>query len=1038
MNEDILRAFAQLFAIISKQDEGITSSEYAFVSSFYVEQLGPEKSTPYLELYNELVHASYKQQNANHYTQYKTEAGTVLAKRATATESVQTLKISREIGKQLTARQKLIVITRLLEFISGGSRELVQKRHIVDTVSEIFCIEQKVYLKLKAFIGIQANADFDKTEYLCAGCDWQRSENEDFRHIYFPYLQGSIQFFNLPEYELLFARYSGETTLKLNDRVMLPLKVYVFSKGSKITTPSGKSLYYSELVDRLGAKVTANKIVFNARNISYKFSNGNTGLHPFNISEQGGKLIAVMGGSGSGKTTLINLLAGVMTPSEGSITINGVDLHRDEQLAKTYIGYVPQDDVLIDELSVLENLYYSARLYYGGLTKNEIYRLARKTLLSLQLWEIRHLKVGDFFNKQISGGQRKRLNIALELIREPSVLFLDEPTSGLSSKDSELVIDLLKELSLKGKLIFTVIHQPSDRVFNTFDKVILLDKGGYPIYYGAPEDTLPYLSRSQDNLTEKGSYASTSSTDSTSDIFNIIEAQVSDEYGETTNERRITPERWYQYFLNHHKVKFFAEGAPNIDQVVQRAPVWKQAWIYMLRDVKRKLSNTQYLLINLLEAPMLALLLSLIIRHKGMTQTDYLLRYNDNLPAYLLITIITALFMGLSLSAEEVIRDRKNLFREARLNISKDAYLFSKVLLMFGISALQTFLFVWIGNNVLEIKMLTEYYWLMVFSVACFANTLGLNISYVFNSPVTVYITIPILLIPQLILSGGIFEFDKLNNVLTEKEKVPMVADAVVSRWAFEGLAVLQYQENAYQKNLFWAEQAVSESFHIFTYWLPMLKQKADFCAFAAGSTDPDVKMRVAQDFATIQKTFNHPLLVDFMPTSLTGDILLDLPKYQTALSSLNAFHENRFDQATQLKGRILNAMEVQTGLFGLSSFKDAHFNEKLADMVKRTNITEKVSVFENMILQHAEPIYKMPIPIDGIGQYRSHFFAPVKLAFGMQWPTFYFNMAVIWLQTILLLILLRLQAHDIVSQMIRRFKFLTKEIKFRAAPLKC
>ncbi len=114
-------------------------------------------------------------------------------------------------------------------------------------------------------------------------------------------------------------------------------------------------------------------------------------------------------------------------------------------------------------------------------------------LNSIGLYEAKDLKVGSPLEKTISGGQRKRLNIALELIREPSVLFVDEPTSGLSSRDSENIMDLLKELALKGKVIFVVIHQPSSDIFKMFDKLLILDLGGRPIYYGNPVDGVLYF-----------------------------------------------------------------------------------------------------------------------------------------------------------------------------------------------------------------------------------------------------------------------------------------------------------------------------------------------------------------------------------------------------------------------------------------------------------------------------------------------------------------------------------------------------------------
>ena len=162
-----------------------------------------------------------------------------------------------------------------------------------------------------------------------------------------------------------------------------------------------------------------------------------------------------MGGSGTGKTTLLSLLNGSIKPQGGSITINGHDIS--EPAAKDLIGFVPQDDLLIEELTVYQNLWYTAKLCFEGMSAEDIDKRVMKTLKNLGLDAAKDLKAGSAINKYISGGQRKRLNIALELIREPAVLFLDEPTSGLSSADTEKVINLLKELTFKGKLIIVNI-----------------------------------------------------------------------------------------------------------------------------------------------------------------------------------------------------------------------------------------------------------------------------------------------------------------------------------------------------------------------------------------------------------------------------------------------------------------------------------------------------------------------------------------------------------------------------------------------------
>ncbi|MCK7535671.1 MAG: ABC transporter ATP-binding protein [Marinilabiliales bacterium] len=168
----------------------------------------------------------------------------------------------------------------------------------------------------------------------------------------------------------------------------------------------------------------------------------------FSISE--GKLVGILGASGSGKTTLLNMLSGITRPTSGTVRINRLDVFEDKPELEGVVGYVPQDDMLIESLTVFENLYYAAALSFRDKSKEEMALLAGKILENLGLEEKKDLQVGSIMNKVISGGQRKRLNIALELIREPSILLLDEPTSGLSSRDSENVMDLLRELTLRG------------------------------------------------------------------------------------------------------------------------------------------------------------------------------------------------------------------------------------------------------------------------------------------------------------------------------------------------------------------------------------------------------------------------------------------------------------------------------------------------------------------------------------------------------------------------------------------------------------
>ena len=306
-------------------------------------------------------------------------------------------------------------------------------------------------------------------------------------------LDGFLAVLYLEKSDFYFVNYYGNSELFLNGIPIRKNRTKAFSAGSNIRGHKTEPIYYSDIVGHFKKDIKSSKISFHAANISFKFPNGNLGLRNVNIAVDSGKMIGLMGASGAGKSTLLNVLNGTDSPSEGKVLINGIDIHNDKASIEGVIGFVPQDDLLIEDLSVYQNLYFAGKLCFGDLSKIELEKLVEKTLKSLGLIETRDLKVGSPLEKTISGGQRKRLNIGLELLRQPSVLFADEPTSGLSSRDSENIMDLLKELTLKGKLVFVVIHQPSSDIFKMFDKLVILDVGGYQIFYGNPIEAVTYF-----------------------------------------------------------------------------------------------------------------------------------------------------------------------------------------------------------------------------------------------------------------------------------------------------------------------------------------------------------------------------------------------------------------------------------------------------------------------------------------------------------------------------------------------------------------
>ena len=364
-------------------------------------------------------------------------------------------------------------------------------------------------------------------------------EKEQSNHIYRKGLEGEIRVLQFPQFDRTVFTYEGSGQIFMNNIPLTTGIFYSWQRSSVIKSPHFLPIYYSDVIDTFNKNEHKARIFLTGRAINFRFKNSENGMHNFSFNLESGQLVAIMGGSGVGKSTLLSILNGHLIPQEGSVCINGHPIQ--EEGSKQLIGFVPQDDLLIEELTVFQNLWYTARLCFANLSDIEIKQRVDQVLEELDLKKISHLAVGSPLCKTISGGQRKRLNIALELIREPAILYLDEPTSGLSSSDSEKVVMLLKEQTHKGKLVVVNIHQPSSEIYKLFDRLWLLDTGGYPIYDGNPIEAITYFKRIANYTDQDISVCSTCGSINTELVLNIIDAKKIDDSGNQTNIRKFTP-----------------------------------------------------------------------------------------------------------------------------------------------------------------------------------------------------------------------------------------------------------------------------------------------------------------------------------------------------------------------------------------------------------------------------------------------------------------------------------------------------------------
>lgn len=998
----------QLFAIIARVDEEIdiqnpvtTGNGRKIVESFLKQELGSAAVEEYLRVFDEFLIA------------YQGKSTKKDGKRKkTSVHSVKVLRICTQINEELTQRQKMIVLVRILEFINANEIVADQEREFAQTVADTFNVSMDEYNQIKDFVETPVDTMLDTSNLLYVTSN--KEENfEQARHIFSEGIEGQIRVLKIESVNFHFFKYMGNAELNLNGQPVRPYRHLILNQGSSIRSSRVSPIYYSDIIGKFLSDQTQTKIVFKAENVIYKFKGGKIGLHQFNFAEESGSLLGIMGGSGAGKSTLLNVLNGNYAPAEGAVTINGIDIHHDKNAIEGVIGYVSQDDLLIEELTVYQNLFYNAKLCFGGMTDKQIAKKVLALLLSLGLYETKDLKVGSPLEKTISGGQRKRLNIALELIREPSVLFVDEPTSGLSSRDSENIMDLLKELALKGKLIFVVIHQPSSDIFKMFDKLLILDVGGYPIYNGNPVDAVMYFKNMINHAKSNESECHVCGNVNPEQIFNIIESKVVDEYGTLTQFRKVSPEEWNGHYLELlEKDPKLIDNEEDIPESTFKKPnIFKQLGVFFIRDVLSKLTNKQYMIINLLEAPVLAFVLSFFVKFYNADDAgNYVFNENQNIPPFLFIAVIVALFIGLTVAAEEIIKDQKILKRESFLNLSRSSYLISKISIMFIISGIQMLLFVIVGNYILEIQGMGFEYWLVLFSLSCFANLLGLNISASFNSVKVIYILIPILIIPQLLFSGVIVKFDKLHPLFGDESSVPLVGNVMASRWAYEALAVTQFKDNAYNEIYFEYEKNKSFATWKKDYWLQELTAQLDFVKTNISKPEKQEEVKTSLRVLTNEIQREHSFIqnvqcegcIEGLTVETYGeDVYNNMKSYFTILKThyKSIVDKNREKIEAKTKEIIDKyGKEKYLELVRLNT------NKSLTQFVTNKTDLTKLVQYDDKLIQKSDPIYLDPYDV---GFFKSHFYAPRKRFFGSYISTFSGNLLVIWTMSILMIITL-------------------------------
>lgn len=458
------------------------------------------------------------------------------------------------------------------------------------------------------------------------------------------------------------------------------------------------------------------------------------------LSVKPGELVAVIGGSGAGKSTILNCMCGYLKPAQGEVYINGVNLYQNFDTIKKLIGYVPQSDIVYDNLTLHDMLAYTAKLRLP----DDISEAEREQTINNAIKTVELFDKKDSLIKELSGGQRKRASIAVELLADPNLMFLDEPASGLDPGTERNLMQSLRDMADKGKTIILVTH--STLQLKLCDKIVFMGKGGRLCFYGSYDEALSFFGVSD-----------------VVDIYNMItyeSKEWSNKYAE------IAPETGKKRLTNTSVAKKLKENG------------LAQLLVLCSRYTKLIFNDKQRLLLLLVQAPILALLISFVADGKQFEQYEMT-------KSLLFALSCSAFWIGMLNSIQEICKERTIVKREYMTGLSLGAYVSSKIIVLGLLCMIQSLLVVGVFSALVGIPsegiIFHPFVELLftVFVTAVSSTAMGLFVSCLFTNADRAMTVAPILLMPQILFSGLIFKLDGATEVISW---------LAVCRWSMECL----------------------------------------------------------------------------------------------------------------------------------------------------------------------------------------------------------------------------------------------------------
>lgn len=992
MNDTILTALMQLSALVAQVNKThFHKNAHVLVKSYLEKSLGPKNIRSHLKQYFEF------------FEQYKSEIEPLIAKNNAENNLNIIHTLCDSLNKELTLTDRHILLLSFLELIYSDKVITHEEQEFIGVLANNFKIGNEDFLNASDFIFNTEPIRVNSANYLVI-CDtdiyisdelegsWiakNKPTRETHHTIHHKGLHHKIYILRFSGADLLAMKYNGDSQVYLSNRKLEPGKYYILTPFEQLII-NNKIINVHEIANTFLNEKTL-QLVFRGKNVSLSDS-PTKGKSDFSFCEESGNIVAITGGK-KATSKLIHILSGRWNNRKQDICLNGYNIYSDYYKIQKLIGFIPDNSIYNPNISVYKNLYFNCKLAFPQLTEPKLVSLVTEVLETTKLKEVQHVipsKSKESFDTLF----QFLTNMAIELVRDPWLLFINYSLERLSIPELEIVLRILRTYAAKGKLVFIACQCPNTLLFEHCNKLWIIDQHEYIIYNGNTHEVTDYFRANSDNIIQTEEHCTLCGSVRPERLDQIINQKTIDEKGELTTHRKIQPEEWHAIYKEKIEKNLKQRECRKVLPLhLGSIPTIPQQYVLYLRQklIDYKTSFVQHAK-NLAVSILVAAIIALLFRSDW--SANYLPGNNPNLHIFIIFSIVAMFILGIIVAENENHKERRTIYHEIKRNLSFFSYLNAQISLFFIISALYSAFYCLVTTAILGIADYYFKYWIICFTISFLGNIIGVLLSNLFHKRKIVYLALLVVTIFNILFNGLTINTKSLPQPLASSQYSPVITELSPVKWAFEALYVEHVIHNDYEDIFYTLDQKLENAVFNTNYLIPVIQKKLGEISNNMTNTENNKALKAIQfeikQFTSNSEIFPFEYFDELDAEKVNSEIIKETSDYLTYVQLMLS---ESIQTLTQQKHDLEKKLIDSIGYANFPLFKKKNYNTYLFDLASRLNTALNVKFTNGEIIKSMNPLYLIPSSNFG----RAHLFAPVKMFNYLYYNTYWFNVIILW-----------------------------------------